>query len=329
MRRRAFIRVLGSAAAIPILRPLAARAQQPMPVIGILGATSPDSTPPLMAAFLQGLKAQGFVEHQNVAIEYRWARGDYGRLPGLAAELVARQVSVIFATGGNASAPAAKTATATIPIVFTTGSDPVRQGVVESLNRPGRNVTGVTFIARELTAKRMEFLHELAPTTSTVAVLINPANVNTAMDMDDIGNAARALGLQVHYLRASTDAELDDTFANLVPSRAQALFVNTDASLVSRRGHIIALAARHALPAVYPRTEYVAAGGLISYATRVADTYHQAGVYVGRVLKGEKPADLPIQQPTTFDFAINRKTAAALGITFPPSFELRATEVIE
>jgi putative ABC transport system substrate-binding protein len=327
IQRREFITLLGGAAAT---WPIVARAQQAaMPVIGILSATSSEENQDLMAAFHRGLKDQGFAEHQNVAIEYRWAQGYYDRLPARVAELVSRRVAVIFATGGSASGLAAKAATATIPIVFTTGGDPVKEGIVGSLNRPGGNITGVTFFAHALAAKRMELLRELVPSAGMIAVLVNQTNPNAVPDIEEIENAARVLGLQVHVLRASTDAEIDSAFANLSPSRVGALFVNADAFFFSRRSRIVALSARFSLPAIYARNEYVATGGLISYATRVADSFHQAGVYVGRILKGEKPGDLPVPQPTKFELVINLKTAKALGLEIPPKLLALADEVIE
>ena len=325
MKRRQFISMLGGAAAA---WPIATRAQQPaMPVIGILSATGPRSE--AMAPFHSGLKDQGFIEQQNVMIEDRWADGKYDRLPALATELAQRKVTVILATGGNASAPAAKAATTTIPIVFTLGSDPVRQAIVSSFNHPGGNITGVTFFARTLAPKQLEILGELVPNLRTVAILLNPNNPNSAPDIDDIGDAARALGLQLHFLRASTVPEIDGAFSSLVPLRMGALFVNADGFFVSRRSQITELAARYGIPAIYARTEYVAAGGLISYATQLADTFRQAGIYVGRILHGEKPGDLPVQQPTKFELVINLKAAKVLGLAVPPTLLARADEVIE
>jgi putative ABC transport system substrate-binding protein len=327
MKRREFIAGLGSAAAWPVV----ARGQQQagMPVIGYLSAISPGENSELMAAFQQGLKEQGFVEHQNVTIEYRWARGQYDRLPALAAELVARKVAVILATGASASVPAAKAATATIPIVFATGSDPVAEGLVGSLNRPGGNITGVTILARALAAKRIELLRELVPALNTVAVLVNPSNPSAERDLIEIEAAARSLGLQVHILKASTSSELDSAFANLISSRVDALFVNVDGFFLSRKDQIVALATRHAVPTTYPRQEYTAAGGLLSYATSVTEAYRLVGVYTGRILKGEKPSDLPVQQPTKFQLVIDLKTAKALGLTIPSPLLARADEVIE
>jgi putative ABC transport system substrate-binding protein len=325
MRRREFIAGLGSAAVWPV----AAQAQQAArPVVGFLSAVSPEDNSE-MAAFQQGLKEQGFVEHQNVTIEYRWARGQYDRLPALAAELVARNVAVIIATGASASVPAAKAATATIPIVFATGSDPVTEGLVGSLNRPGGNLTGVTFFSRALAAKRMELLRELVPALNTVAVLVNPSNPSAERDLDEIEAAARSLGLQVYILKASSGSELDNAFAHLISSRADAVFVNVDGFFLSRKEQIIALAMHYAIPTTYPRQEYTTAGGLLSYATSVTEAHRLVGVYTGRILKGEKPSDLPVQQPTKFELAINLKTAKALGLTVPPQLLARADEVIE
>jgi ABC-type uncharacterized transport system substrate-binding protein len=325
VRRRDFIRAIGSA----LLWPLAARAQQPaMPVIGYLSFTSPDERPTLLAAFRQGLEQAGFVSGRNVAIEFRSANGSYERLPLLAEDLVKIPVAVIAATGGEASARAAKAATSQIPIVFTSGSDAVKGGLVASLNRPGGNVTGVSLLGYELDSKRIQLLHELLPRASTVGVLLNtksPAQPN----LPEMKAAADANGQRLVILDAQTDADLEATFASL-PSRAvDALLVTTNPFFEGRRDHIVALAKRHSMPALYPWREYSTVGGLISYGTSFTESYRQAGLYVGRILKGEKPADLPVVQATKFELLVNVKTAKALGLTVPPSLLIAADEVIE
>ena len=327
MRRRDFITLLGSAAAA---WPLTARAQQPtMPVVGFLNQGSPKSDANFAAIFRKALRELGYVEGQNVAIEYRWAEGRYDQLPELATELVRRKVSVIAAAYAAATL-AAKAATSVIPIVFLTGTDPVRSGLVPSLNRPGGNVTGVAIFNVLTGAKRLGLLHDLLPAARTFAVLMNPANPLVSEPyLKDVQTAARTLGLQIVVLPASTDREIDNGFATLVDQRIEALMVATDAFLSSRQDHILALAARHAIPAIYDRRETVVAGGLMSYGTDFADTYRQHGVYVARILKGEKPADLPVQQPTKFMFVLNLKTAKTLGVTIPPDVLSIADEVIE
>jgi putative ABC transport system substrate-binding protein len=326
MRRRAFLTLLGGAAAT---WPLAARAQRPaMSTVGFLSGTSDASTSGTLLGLRQGLTESGYVEGKNVAIEYRWANGQYDRLPRLAAELAGRQVAVIFAAGGP-SARAAKSATATIPIVFSVGVDPVASGLVASLNRPGGNVTGVSWIARELDAKRLELLRELVPTAPVIAVLYNPNNPNTELLSRDLQEAARVLGQQILVLNVSTEHEFDTALATLVQQRAGALVVTDDPFLTSRRDRLVALVARYAVPAIYPWRRFADAGGLMSYGADNAPLIRQAGIYTGRILRGEKPADLPVMQPAKFELIINLKTANALGITVPTSILLRADEVIE
>src|SRR5712672_162924 len=306
MRRRDFIIFLaGAMAALP----LAARAQQKaMPVIGVLNTGSPGpSSAPFIASFLQGLSETGYVEGQNVAIEYRWAEGQYDRLPALAADLIARNVDLIVATGGAASARAAKTATLTIPIVFTTGSDPVESGLVDSLARPGGNITGVSILNVELIPKRIELISELVPEARIIAVLVNPNNAGTEPMIRDVPQVARAKGVQLPILKASTQSEIDTAFTSLDQVHAGALVVAPDPFFGTRHDQLLALASRHAIPAIYAWREFVTAGGLISYGTSLAVAYRQVGTYVGKILKGAKPADLPVQQPTTFELVVNLK----------------------
>jgi putative ABC transport system substrate-binding protein len=325
MKRRDFIAFLGGAAAWP----LTARAQQPMPVIGFLNGASPDAWKPYVEAFLQGLSEGGYVEGRNVAIDYRWAEGQYERLPTLAADLVGRKVAVIVATGGQEAARAAKAATNAIPIVFTVGGDPVKLGIVASLNRPGSNVTGVNLFVAQMEGKRLGLLRELVPTAGLIAVLLNPNNVPVAAQLKDIQEAARAMGQQIHILHASSDAELEDAFATAARVKAGALQVAADPFFNSRRNFIVALAARYRLPAIYEQREHALAGGLMSYGTNLSDGYRQAGNYTSRVLKGEKPAELPVIQSVKFEFVINLATAKALGIEVPPGLSARADEIIE
>jgi putative ABC transport system substrate-binding protein len=327
MRRREVISLLGAAAAA---WPLRARAQQPaLPVIGFLSSRARDDAPELLAAFLQGLQDAGFVEGQNVTIEYRFAGNQNERLSALAADLVHRQVTVIAAPTTPA-ALAAKSATATIPIVVATAGDPVRLGLVASLNRPGGNVTGVTLLFVEVAAKRLELLHELIPTATIVGMLVNPANPPIAeANASAVLSAARSLGLELHVLKASTERDFDGVFANLIQLRAGGLVIGGDPFFTGRQEQLAALAIRQAVPTVYENREFVAAGGLMSYGGNLPDAYRLAAVYAARILKGEKPADLPVQQSTKVELFLNLKTAKALGITVPLPLLARADEVIE
>ena len=328
MRRRELITLLGGAVAA---WPLAARAQQPaMPVIGLLDTGSIDSNTRFVRPFRQGLGEAGYFEGQNVAIEYRWAEGRYDRLPELAADLVQRKVSVIAIPSSTPASVAAKNATTTIPIVFGVGDDPVKLGLVTSLGRPGGNATGINFLTAELGAKRLGLLHELVPTALRIAVLANPTDqVRTASNIKDVEAAARAIGLQIHVFSASTTDEVDVAFAAILRKRMHALLSIPDAYLNTRRVQLATLAARHALPTVYPLRDYVEAGGLMSYGTSLADAQRQVGIYTGRVLKGEKPAGLPVVQPTKFELVINRSTAKALDLEVPATLLASADEVIE
>ena len=322
--RRTFLLATGAFLAAP-----PARAQQPaIPVVGFLNGASYDLSKHLVRAFHQGLSETGYVEGRNVAIEYRSADGQYDRLPPLAADLVRRRVNVLAATGTPTGLPA-KAATTTIPIVFVTGSDPVEQGLVANLNRPGGNLTGATTLAVELGQKRMELLRELVPTATLIGVLVNPTGPNLKTVLRDLHAAARTLGLPIHVLHASTERDFDTVFATLVRLRAGALVIGTDTFFNSQSGKLAVLTVRHAVPAIYQYREFAAAGGLMSYAGSITDAYRLAGVYTGRILKGEKPSDLPVQQSTKAELFINLTTAKALGITIPQSILTRADEVIQ
>ena len=326
MRRREFVSLLGGTA---LAWPPAARAQQAvMPVIGFLDTRSPDGMTDRLRAFREGLKDSGYVERENVAIEYRWAENQLDRLPELAAELVRRQVAVIAATS-TYSAFAANAATTTTPIVFLVGEDPVRLGLVASLARPGGNLTGINNFAGELTVKRLELLREMVPGAARIAVLVNPGNIAIETTLRDVQSAARVMGLQIQVLKASTSREIDAAFATFVRERPDAVFVGLDVFFISRRAQLVNLASRHALPATYPLREFAEVGGLMSYGTNIADTFRQVGVYSGRILKGAKPADLPVVQSTKFELVINAWSARMLGLTVPTTLLASADEVIE
>jgi putative ABC transport system substrate-binding protein len=329
MRRRDFSTLLGGVATVSTVWPFAARAQKATPVIGYLHGGVSGYSSPDVAGFRRGLDETSYVEGQNVAIEYRWAEGRYDRLPALAADLVGRRVDVIAAIGGPPVAHAAKNATSTIPIVFVTGRDPVGDGLVASLARPGGNITGVSIFVAELQPKRFELLYELVPQVKMIALLENPAIPATEREMRDVQEAAQAKGLQLHILNASTESEIDAAFASLVQRQAGALLVQTDPFFLNRREQIVALAARYIVPAISGFHEFATVGGLISYGPSLTAVSRQAGIYAGKILKGAKPADLPVVQPTTFELVINLKTAKALGLTIPPSILSRADEVIE
>jgi putative ABC transport system substrate-binding protein len=326
MKRREFITLLGGAAAWP----LAARAQQPaLPVIGFLVSGSAEGYADSMAGIRQGLSASGYFEGRTVAIEYRFADEHFDRLPALAADLVRQRVAVIFATGSVLPALAAKAATTTIPIVFANGSDPVALGLVTSLNRPGGNATGVSLLGTELTSKRLELLREVVPKAAVIALLVNPSNPNAESAIANAQAAARAIGVKILVVNASSEPDLEAAFAKIVQQRADALIVAVDPLFNNRREELIKLAARHTVPTISYDTSFARSGGLIGYGAIGLDMLRQAGVYIGRILKGEKPADLPVVQPTKFELVVNLKTAKALGLTIPESFLLRADEVIE
>jgi len=327
MQRREFITLLGGAAAV---WPVAAHAQQQgMPVIGFLSSRSPAESRSSLAAFRQGLGQAGYFEGKNVTIEYRWAEGQYDRLQALAAELAARPVAVMAAVGGEPSGLAAKAATATIPIVCSLGGDAVEAGLVDSLNRPGGNITGVTLMAQEMGPKRLELAHQLVPNGNAFAALVNPKFPLALAEARDMQAAARSHGLQLAVLNASTQSEIDTAFAGLVSHKVDALLINTDPFLLGQREQIVQLAARTNIPAMYFLSDFVDAGGLMSYGPKVVNSYRQAGIYVGRILKGEKVSELPFVQPTRFDLVINLRTARALGLEVPTTLLIRADEVIE
>jgi len=325
--RRELLAALGGAA---VAWPLAARAQQgAIPVIGFLSSRSPGESAGLVLAFRQGLQEAGFVEGQNASIAFRWAEGHYDRLPALAAELVELRVAVLFTAGGPPAAFAAKAATQTIPVVFSAALDPDRIGLVASLNRPGGNVTGMSIFPSQLAAKSVQLLKELRPAATLIGYLVNPSNPAAHLYAEEASNAAKALGIAVHILNASTESNLDEAFASLAKADAGGLVVPAEPFFDSQRDRLVALAARHAIPAIYGLREYAVAGGLMSYGASLPDSYRRAGIYVGRVLKGEKPADLPVQRATKYDLVLNLKVARALGLTIPPMLLARADEVIE
>jgi putative ABC transport system substrate-binding protein len=327
MKRREFITLVGGAAAI---WPLAARAQHSaMPVIGFLSTRSPEDIPHLLAAFRRGLAENGYVEGQNVAIEYRWALGQYDRLPALAAELAGRPLVVFVTAGGEPAALAAKAATSTIPIAFVIGGDPVKVGLAASYNRPGGNATGISILTSTLDAKRLGLLHELAPQAATVGALLNPNFPGFEGQLKDMQEAGRSIGVQIFVLRASDDREVEAIFETVAQQRIPALAVGADPFFDTRRDKLVALAARHAVPAMYHFREFAAAGGLMSYGIDISEVWRQVGVYAGRILKGAKPADLPVLQPTKFEFVLNLKTAKALGLIIPSGVLAIADEVIE
>jgi putative ABC transport system substrate-binding protein len=328
MKRREFIKLLGG---VVTALPLGARAQQAaMPVVGFLHPASPvEPHVAIRARFLAGLQETGYVAGQNVMIEYRWAEGRYDRLPQLAADLVRRHVAVLLVGGGPAAILAARSATSTIPIVFVTGDDPLRHGVMANLSRPGGNVTGVSFFTTAVVSKRVELLRDLLPNASSIAYLVNPANPEAEPETKDVSAAARALGFELHVLNASSEREIDAAFATLIQLRPGALLTGSDPFLFSRGSQIAALSIRHAVPAIFVSRENAVAGGLASYGTSIPDAYRQAGVYVGRILKGAKPADLPVVEPTKFELVLNLNTARVLGIGIPPKLLALADEVIE
>jgi putative tryptophan/tyrosine transport system substrate-binding protein len=326
MRRRELVLLLGTA----VSAPRALRAQQKsMPVIGFLSATAPGPSAPYMAAFHQGLRETGLVEGQDAAVEYRWAEDHYDRLPALAADLVDRKVDVIATAGGTSSAFAAKRATSTIPIVFCGVGDPVGEGLIASLSRPGANVTGMSLFTRELNAKRLELLSELVPRAEAIALLVNPTSSNAERVIAEVQQAGRTKGVRLHVLKAADEGDFEIAFASVVQLSAGALLVGSDPFFNSRREELVAFAARYAVPAMYEWREYVTAGGLVSYGASLTVAYRQAATYIGRILTGAKPADLPVQQPTRFELVVNLNTAKALGLTVPQSILARTDEVIE
>jgi putative ABC transport system substrate-binding protein len=324
--RRQFVSVLGGAAAT---WPLVARAQEPMPVIGWLSGISAEKSEPQLAAFRDALGELGYVEHRNLGIEYRWAEGRYDRLPAMAADLVARRVAVIATGGGESPVLAAKAATSTIPIVMIAGADPVQEGLVASFNRPGGNITGATIFAQQMESKRLGLLHEAAPKAKAVAALFNAANPVLQFQLRDVRDAAPRLGIELVIFYASTEAEFDGAFAAMVDRKIEALLVGADPFFNNSRARLIALAAQHRLPAIYEWRDFAVEGGLMSYGTVKEDAYRQTGNYVGRILKGERPGDLPVVQPTRFQFVINLKTAKTLSLEFSPTLSARADEVVE
>jgi putative ABC transport system substrate-binding protein len=324
MRRREFITLLGAATALP----LSALAQQPLPLVGFLNSASSDTYRFNADSFREGLAAAGFTEGRNVRIEERWANGDYQALPGLAAQLVAKGVLVIAATGDVASARAAQAASPTVPVVFTIGADPIRFGLVASMNRPGGHVTGVSLLTSLIGAKRIDLLKQVAPKISRVALVMNPSNPSAAAEQADAQDGARKLGLETVVLNAGNAREIDAAFERLLQAKADAFFIATDPILLDRRAQIVSFAERHALPAVYFVRQFAAAGGLLSYGPSISWMYRQAGEYVGQILKGANPAEMPVMQPTKFEFVINGKTAKALGLTIPASVRALADDVI-
>jgi ABC-type uncharacterized transport system substrate-binding protein len=328
IKRREFIALVGGGLLLAVKARRARAQPSSMPLIGLLHSTSPEATPSTLGLH-RGLAEIGYVEGQNVAIEYRWAEGRYDRLPALAADLVRRRVAIIAAGGTAAPALAAKAATSTIPIVFQTGSDPVKDGLVASLNRPGSNVTGVSRMSFALAPKRLELLHELVPKATAIAFLVNPTNPVSSSQIQEIREPARSLGLQIQALEASSERQIEIAFEVLVQQRLGGLLLANDTYLSGRRELFVALAARHAIPVMYPSRDSVTVGGLMSYDASAEDSFRQVGTYVGRILKGEKPADLPVLQPTKFELAVNLKTAKALGLTVPDKLLVAADEVIE
>jgi putative ABC transport system substrate-binding protein len=326
VKRREFITLLGGAAAA---WPMGARAQKAMPVVGWISSRAANEANYLVAAFRQGMKETGYVETQNVAVDFRWAEGQYDRLPAFASDLVSRPATVIVATGGDPAAQAAKAATATIPIVFVSGSDPVKVGLVASLNRPGGNVTGVHLLLLGMGAKRLGLLHELLPAANPIGLLINPNFVDGQTQLRDIENAAKSLGLDLLVLRASTEHEIDLAFASLVQRKIGAVLLASDPFFTVRRSQLAALGTRYAIPVMFDLREYVAAGGLMSYGASLTDGYRQGGIYTGRILRGEKPVDLPVVQATKFDLVINLTTAKAIGLNIPDRLMALADEIIE